>query len=157
MSLVFGTTVATMNDGENEYTFTHGVVAPNFMVHAYKMHESVLTGKRTWSRMNSYVEFEITEYLCKYSNANVRATSLLSFENKEVTFEFASDGGLVQNMYVSTIDFFPLEHPYSKDVAIIKVINTDYLQISRRIRAIPGREWIKSDTGKILRTRGIIL
>ena len=157
MSLIWGTTVANMNDGVNDYTFTHGIVQPNFMIPTYKMHESILTGKRTWSKMNNYVEFEITEFLCKYSNSNTKAASLLSFENKEVTFEFASDGGMVQNMYVEMVDFFPLENPYSKDIAIIKVINTDYLQISRRIRAIPGREWIKADTGKILRTKGIII
>lgn len=158
MSSVWGTTPPEMTDGETTCVLEHAVVEPNFLKSAEIMHESVLTGHRSWSRNESYVEFSVMDYLCEYANPNTKALEILAFEDKDVTFTFATDGGMVQQMRVVDVNFFPLIKPNRDDVAVIHFMNIDYLQVSRRIRAIPGKEWIKNTpAGKILRTRGIII
>lgn len=156
MSNIWGNTAPEMTDGETTVVFEHAVIEPNFLKSAEIMHEAI-NGHRTWSKHENYVAFTVMDFLCDYADPAAKALEILAFEDKEVTFTFATNGGMVQNMRVVNVDFFPLIKPTRDDLVVIDFMNIEFLQISRRIRAIPGKEWIKADTGKIIRTKGIII
>ncbi len=131
MSTVFGEQTALIECGEVSLTLDYCIVEPNFLKPVAIMHESVLTGKRTWSRNERFVEFEVMIYLFKYPDGGKAVlNSLLAMEDQEVNFFMHSDGFLTQLMWLVGIDVFALIKPYSKDVAILSLANKNYLRLS---------------------------
>jgi len=161
VSSIWGTTTCRINNDSKTTNLVHSIVEPNFMIPAEIMHESSISGKRTWNNPNNYMAFSVMDYLFRYDSPQTQANNLLDFEDSTVTFSFATDGGLVLNLYLESVDFYPLLNPYDKDVAVLNLKSIDYVRISRRIRDIPGKRWIKAiggdAQGKILRTKGIII
>lgn len=155
MSAVFGIQQCRLNDGEEEVVLHHSIKEPNFES-ATIVHTSCLTGARKYSKMNSYFSTAVTAYLMKYPNAKEIAKTLQQMEGKIVTFIFAPDGGLVQQMFLESVEIFPLEKPNSEDVAKLKLKNTNFVFISRRLRT-KQNELLKNEKQKFIRTQGIIL
>lgn len=158
MKSVFGEQSTRIEFDEVSLDLEHTIIEPNFMKPNSVLHESVLTGKRTWSRNSRFVEFTFTEYLFMYEDDGVSVLNqLLDMEDQEVTFYLHSDGGLTQKMWFVSIEIFPLIKPYSEDLAVCRLMNSEHLQFSKRIKAIPTGKKIKSEAGKYIRTKGIIL
>lgn len=155
MSKIFGEQHCSINDGETEVVLEKAIISPSFD-NAEIVHESCLTGFRCYSKMNNYFKALVIVHLFKYTNANQRAKELLLLEGKSVTFIFAQDGGLVQQMHIEKVDIYPLFKPYADDVAIIKVFNQNYIMTSRRLKDRESR-LLKTDKNKFIRTRGIII
>jgi hypothetical protein len=117
-----------------------------------------LTGHRTYSRRQKYIEFTVAEYLFLDDNPIEMANNLLSLENQIVTFSFAVDGGLVQEMFIENVEIKPItdSEPYDHDIAFISLKNIDYLFESKIIKARTGQK-IKTISDKFIKTRGIII
>ena len=91
MSSLFGQSYCKVNDLNLEYS----IVEPNFLIPAEIMHESVLTGTRTYSKKENYSEFSVMVYLFQYADANTKASAILALENTLVTFTFSVDLSLI--------------------------------------------------------------
>lgn len=154
--MIWGSTYCRINNDSLTVNMPHSIIEPNFMIPAQKMHESILTGTRTWSNLNNYLEFSITDYLFKYDSPIAQANHLLALENTIVTFAFAIDGGLILSMYLESVDIHPLFQPWRKDIAVLNLKSVEYLRVSRRIKTKDGK-WIKTADGNYLTTKGIII
>jgi len=156
MSTIWGTQYCKMVLGGTTVNLLHAIIEPNFMIPDTKMHESKLTGMRTWSRKRVRMEFTVMEYLFKYDDPVAKATEIMSLENNVVTFTFANDGGLTQDMYLEPIDIYGLVKPYDYDVAVLNFKSEDWLNISRRLKTKDGK-WIKTKSGDYIKTKGIVI
>lgn len=149
MSNVWGEISCKLEFGETELILEHSILEPNFFVPEKIVHESKLTGLRTYSKNAHYSEFLITEYLYKYENPNEKADELLDLEDNIVLF---TPGSLLWSKYciVTLVDFYGLDSPYTKDLAMIKLVSTDFAILGGYLTTLSNLI-IKTKDGKKIR------
>lgn len=156
MSSIWGIQHSRMTLGAVTVELEHSIIEPNFMLSDAIMHESALTGVRTWSKGHYLLEFSVMEYLFKYSDPVAKANEILALEDNVVSFTLAIDGALTHNMYLEAIEIHSLYKPYAYDVAVLNFKSEKYLNISRYLKAKDGK-LIKTADGKYIKTQGIVI
>jgi hypothetical protein len=156
MSTIWGIQHSRIVSGATTVELEHSIIEPNFIISDAIMHESVLTGVRTWSRKRMRTEFTVMEYLFKYANPHTKAREILALENTVVTFYLAIDGAMVQEMYLDSVDIYGLIRPYRYDVAVLNFKSKNWLNVGGYLKTKDGK-YIKTADGKYIKTKGIIL
>lgn len=128
MSSIWGEQHSKFVSGINTVDLNYCVVPGNFLSPVSIMHESKLTGLRTWSKNEKYLMFNVAVYLFKETNPNTKATEIEQYENQPVTFYPFADGTISGDMRIEKIDFRPLSGTENdrKDVAILTLISTQW-------------------------------
>jgi len=151
MSEIWGEISCKLELGETVLELQHSILQPNFFIPKTIMHESVLTGKRTYSKNYNYSEFEINEYLFRYDDPGSIADQLLNFEDEVILF---TPGELLWSKYcvVTNVSFYPLQTPYSDDIAIISLVAVDNIILGDYMRFLNGN-YVETIDGKKMRRK----
>lgn len=154
MGDIFGETTCKFELGETVLQLQHTRMQPNFFKGKKIVHESVISekGKRTYSRNQKFAEFEIEEYLFLYGDdAPAKAAELLALED---TVPLFTPGELMWSKYcvVTSVDFYPLQTPYSDDIAIINLIAIDNIILGDYMRFLNGN-YVETIDGKKMRKK----
>lgn len=153
MSELFGEGNVKFMSGLTTVELEHVVREGNFFKPAIITHESIITGKRTYSRNEKYFEFTLMCNIWKYSDPNAKADELLTYENTVVTFFPWSDGTMIKECFLESVDFEPLFRPYDNDLAFLRFIGTQYSDVlTERIITKDGK-WIKTKDGKYIKRK----
>jgi len=155
VSNIWGEISCKLENDSGTVTLEHSILEPNFYEPETIIHESVITGRRTYSKDSRYSEFIITEYLFKYSDPISIANQLLGLENTIVLF---TPGELMWSKHciITVVDIFPLVEPYRYDIAMIKMIALNNAVLGDYIRKLNGTIVTALDGTKLRRKiRGI--
>jgi hypothetical protein len=128
MSSIFGEQTAKFLYGETEVSLDHCIVSPNFRIPTHIMHQSCLTGKRTYSKNENFISFKAVDYLFKYANPKSKADELLSYEDLQIDFYPFIDGNENKNVILEYIDIKSLDEndPTRTDIAIMNFVTPMY-------------------------------
>ena len=158
MSNVWGEIQCKLENGSGELTLEHSILEPNFFVPQKIVHESKISerGKRTFSKNVRYSDFLITEYLFKYADPNAKANELLALEDTIILF---TPGSIMWSKYciVTIVDIYGLDSPYNRDIALIKLVSTDFAILGGYLTTLAGLNIKTKDDKKIRKNiRGIL-
>lgn len=131
MSSIFGEQTAKFEIGGNTITLENCIVSPNFRMPVHIMHQSCLTGHRTYSRNENFVSFKIVDYLFKYTSPEDKADEILACEDQQVTFYPFIDGDENKNVIMENVDIKSLdENDITRiDIAIITFMTPMYSKL----------------------------
>ena len=90
--MIFGTTNPKFVSGVNTVNLEYSHLDPAFLIPAEIMHESVLTGFRSFVNSNDFARFGVMIYLWKYPNPVTKFEELQTYKNTTVFFYPHSDG-----------------------------------------------------------------
>lgn len=133
-------------------TLDYAVLDPNWNDPRVIEHQSVITGKKTWTTLGDYASFRVTVNLYKYTTSPTPSTkfsTLMTYLHQLVYFYPHKDGvadgdGLgkaIQNstpanvkFFVSKITPYYLSNTVQKDLIDIEFIAENYVDISQSLQ-----------------------
>lgn len=158
MSNVWGEIQCKIETNSGEVELSHTILEPNFFVPQKIVHESKISekGKRTYSKNARYSDFLLIEYLYKYEDPNSKAEELLNLEDEIILF---TPGSIMWSKYciVTIVDIYGLDSPYNRDIALIKLVSTDFAILGGYLTTLAGLNIKTKDDKKIRKNiRGIL-
>lgn len=153
--MIFGTAKSYIIDGATTITLANSITDFDLLQNQDVRHRSILTGKKTTSRLADYSEFTVTQYLFKESNPSGKFSTLRGLIDKEVYFYFQGST-IISNCYVSDVKPYYIRNLIRYDMVKITLFPIDYLSISGFIQTESGIDILTED-GQQIRTEGIII
>lgn len=156
--MIYGLTKSYIIYDGDTYYLQHSLTDFDFFQNIDVRHESILTGKRTTSRMGDYVDFQVTDWLFMYGSEltiSQRFTILKGLENQIVTFYLAGDTAIT-DCYILSVKPFYIKGNVKYDGCVLRLQPIRYGGISQAILSESGIELLTED-GEIIKSEGFVL
>jgi hypothetical protein len=124
MSQVWGQILLNLEKDGSTVQLQHAILSPNFYIPAEKMHQSIITEKRTWSSDIHFSDFTVQDLLFFYADPNAKADELTDLEDEVFLFT-PFDMMWSRWVHIVSVDFKPLEGTLlgdEKQIAYIRMI-----------------------------------
>lgn len=153
--MIFGDAKSFIQFGDATITMPHSITDFDLLQNQDIRHRSILTGKRTTSRLADYAEFKATDRLFQYDNPTTQFNLLRGLIDQQVYFYFQGST-VIADCYVAEAKPYYMRNLINYDLMTLTLYPISYLTVSGFIQTEGGIDILTED-GQQIRTEGITL